>query len=170
MSFSCKRKDQLFWIWYTKLIGLEDDESDLIIPPEKAKKTLQTIYQKNVIGFGKGLMGAVNGRKSDGSQHFSLQGDEVWVGTTFDYASNCILHGLKEEGMHAAYGAYYVVYSPYGQGYFFKTTEAYRDPDEFIYNEPNTQYGEKLFRAMKYMRPGAILAVLEALLITKGGK
>lgn len=128
MSFSCKRKDQLFGIWYTKLMDLDDNESRMIIPLEKAKKTLQTIYQKNVIGFGKSLMGAVNGRKADGSQHLSLQGDEVWIGTTFAYSSNCILHGLKKEGMQAAYGAYYVVYSPYGQGYFFKTPEAYRDP------------------------------------------
>ncbi len=156
--------DQLFGIWYTKWMGLEDKESERIIPPENARRTLETIYQINVLDYGKGLMGAVNGRKADGSQHFSQQGDEVWVGTTFAFASNCILHGLKEEGMHAAYGAYHVVYSPHGQGYFFKTPEAYRHPDEFVYNNPEKKYGENLFRAMKYMRPGAIWAVYEALM------
>ncbi len=34
--------------------------------------------------------------------------------------------------MHTAYGLYHVVYSPYGQGYFFKTPEAYRNPEEEI--------------------------------------
>jgi non-lysosomal glucosylceramidase len=155
--------DQLFGIWYTKLTGLEEKEDDRIAPLEQVKKTLQTIYEKNVIGFGKGLMGAVNGRKADGTQHFSIQGDEVWTGTTYAYASNCILHGLKKEGMHAAYGVYSVVYGPYGQGYFFKTPEAYRDPEEFVYNDRKTKHGDKLFRAMKYMRPGAIWAVYEAL-------
>jgi non-lysosomal glucosylceramidase len=155
--------DQLFGIWYTKLMGLEGEEKEWVIPREKAERTLKTIYRINVLDYGSGLMGAVNGRKADGTQHFSQQGDEVWVGTTFAFASNCILHGLKEEGMHAAYGAFYVVYSPYGQGYFFKTPEAYRHPDEFVYNNPEKKYGEKLFRAMKYMRPGAIWSVYEAL-------
>jgi non-lysosomal glucosylceramidase len=159
--------DQLFGIWYSKLLGMEDDEDRLIISSDRAGRTLETIYRKNVLGYGKGLMGAVNGRKADGTQLFSQQGDEVWVGTTFAFASNCILHGLKEEGMHAAYGAYYVVYSPYGQGYFFKTPEAYRRPEEFVYNDPTEKYGDRLFRAMKYMRPGAIWGIYEALIKNK---
>lgn len=155
--------DQLFGLWYAKLLGLEEKQSDRIIPLEQAKRTLQTIYRKNVLGFGKGLMGAVNGRTSEGKQLFSQQGDEVWTGTTYAYASNCILHGLIEQGMHTAYGEYYVVYSPYGQGYFFKTPEAYCNPEEGIWNKPETKYGDKLFRATKYMRPGAVWAVLESL-------
>lgn len=160
--------DQLFGIWYSKIVGLENDESNRIIPYEQAKKSLQTIYQKNVLGFGHGLMGAVNGRNAEGKQLFSQQGDEVWTGTTYAFASNCILHGLVKEGMHTAYGEYYVVYSPYGQGYFFKTPEAYCNPEESVWNNPKVKYGEKLFRAMKYMRPGAIWSVWEAL--SKGGK
>lgn len=155
--------DQLFGLWYTKILGLEEEESERIIPFEQAEKALQTIYKKNVLGFGNGLMGAVNGRNSEGKQLFSQQGDEVWTGTTYAFASNCILHGLVKEGMHTAYGEYYVVYGPYGQGYFFKTPEAYCDPEERIWNKPDTKYAEKLFRAMKYMRPGAIWAVWEAL-------
>jgi non-lysosomal glucosylceramidase len=162
--------DQLFGLWYTKILGLEEEESARIIPLEQARKSLQTVYEKNVLGFGRGLMGAVNGRDADGQQLFSQQGDEVWVGTTFAFASNCILHGLLREGMHAAYGVYHVVYSPYGQGYFFKTPEAYNDPDEGVWNNPESKYDEKLFRAMKYMRPGAIWAVHEALLQVKNKK
>jgi non-lysosomal glucosylceramidase len=159
--------DQLFGLWCAKILGLEEEESEQIIPLEQAKRTLKTIYQKNVLGFGEGLMGAVNGRNAEGKQLFSQQGDEVWTGTTYAFASNCILHGLIEEGMRTAYGAYYTVYSPYGQGYYFKTPEAYCDPEEFEWNKPDSKYGEKLFRAMKYMRPGAIWAVLEALTKTQ---
>ena len=159
--------DQLFGLWYSMILGLEEDEGERSIPQEQAKKTLHTIFQKNVLGFGKGLMGAVNGRNAQGKQLFSQQGDEVWTGTTYALASNCILHGLKKEGMHTAYGAYYVVYGPYGQGYFFKTPEAYCNPEEGIWNKPKTKYGDNLFRAMKYMRPGAIWAVYEALIKEK---
>jgi non-lysosomal glucosylceramidase len=162
--------DQLFGLWYTKILGIEDEEDLRIIPLEQAKKSLQTVYEKNVLGFGDGLMGAVNGRDAQGQQLFSQQGDEVWVGTTFAFASNCILHGLLKEGMHAAYGVYHMVYSPFGQGYFFKTPEAYNNPEEGVWNKPETKYGEKLFRAMKYMRPGAIWAVYEALLQMKDMK
>ncbi len=65
--------------------------------------------------------------------------------------------------MHTAYGLYHVIYSPFGQGYFFKTPEAYLDPDEALWNDPAAKYGEKTFRAMKYMRPGAVWALYEAL-------
>ena len=156
--------DQLFGAWYSKIIGLEKEEQKPIIPLEKVKKALRTIYEKNVLGFGNGLLGAVNGRSAEGKQLFSQQGDEVWVGTTYAFASNCILHGLLQEGMHAAYGLYHVTYSPYGQGYFFKTPEAYCNPEEGVWNNPQVKYGEKLFRAMKYMRPGAVWAVYEALI------
>jgi non-lysosomal glucosylceramidase len=156
--------DQLFGLWYTKIMGIEDEEDVRIIPVEQARESLQTVYEKNVLGFGDGLMGAVNGRDAQGQQLFSQQGDEVWVGTTYAFASNCILHGMIEEGMHAAYGVFHMVYSPYGQCYFFKTPEAYNNPAEGVWNSPDTKYGEKLFRAMKYMRPGAIWAVYETLM------
>lgn len=162
--------DQLFGLWYTKILDLEDGGADRIIPMDQARRSLKTVYEKNVLGFGRGLMGAVNGRNAEGQQLFSQQGDEVWVGTTYSFASNCILHGLLKEGMHTAYGVYHVVYSPYGQGYFFKTPEAYNDPEEGVWDNPETKYGEKLFRAMKYMRPGAIWAVHDALLQMKGKK
>lgn len=154
--------DQLFGLWYTKIMGLEDQIEDRIIPMELAKKILRTIYERNVLGFGNGLLGAVNGRTSQGEQLLSQQGDEVWIGTSYAYASNCLLHGLAEEGWQTAYGVYHVVYSPYGQGYFFKSPEAYCNPLEKRWDQPESLYGEDLFRAMKYMRPGAVWAVLEA--------
>jgi uncharacterized protein (DUF608 family) len=94
----------------------------------------------------------------------SQQGDEVWVGTAYAFTSNCILHGMKDEGMHTAYGVFHTTYTPFGQGYFFRSPEAYLNPDELVWNNPGVRYGETLFRVMKYMRPGAVWAVYEALL------
>ncbi len=158
--------DQLFGVWYSGMLGLEGDETWRIVPREQARRALGTIFEKNVLGFGGGLMGAVNGRKSDGRQLFSQQGDEVWVGTAYAFAANCALHGPRDEALRTAYGIYHIVYSPFGQGYFFKTPEAYLNPEEDVWNNPGVKNGERLFRAMKYMRPGAVWALHEALLKT----
>ncbi|MGB9893432.1 MAG: GH116 family glycosyl hydrolase, partial [Candidatus Saccharicenans sp.] len=131
--------DQLFGLWYAKMLGLEDKEP--LISPEQAKRTLSTVFRTNVAGFGDGLMGAVNGRKSSGEQLLSQQGDEVWVGTAYAFAANCLLHGLKKEAWQTVYGVYRVVWSPEGQGYFFKTPEAYLNPKEPVWNNPSKKYG-----------------------------
>jgi non-lysosomal glucosylceramidase len=156
--------DQLFGVWYSRMLDLEDDEDAAIVPPARVSRTLRTIYAKNVLGYGGGLMGAVNGRRADGGQLRSQQGDEVWVGTSYALAAHLVLEGLVDEGLHTAYGLYHVVYSPFGQGYFFKTPEAYLDPGETLWNDAAKTYGERTFRAMKYMRPGAVWALYEALL------
>jgi non-lysosomal glucosylceramidase len=156
--------DQLFGYWYSSMLGLEGGGRNPIVTEDRARRTLRTIYEKNVLGYGGGLMGAVNGRTADGKQLRSQQGDEVWVGTAYAFAADCLLHGLTDEGMHTAYGLYHIVWSPFGQGYFFKTPEAYLNPHETVWNDPGAKYGEKLFRAMKYMRPGAVWAVYRALL------
>jgi non-lysosomal glucosylceramidase len=109
-------------------------------------------------------MGAVNGRTAAGRQVRSQQADEVWVGTAYALAANSALYGLGEEAMRIAYGVYHVVYSPFGQGYFFKTPEGYLDPEEFVWDNPEAKNGDRLFRAMKYMRPGAVWALYDALL------
>jgi non-lysosomal glucosylceramidase len=156
--------DQLFGVWYARMLGLEADDDMAIAPPVEVGRTLRTIYEKNVLGFGGGVMGAVNGRKADGGQLRSQQGDEVWVGTAYALAAHLVLDGLVGEGLHTAYGLYHIVYSPFGQGYFFKTPEAYLDPAETLWNDPAKTYGDRSFRAMKYMRPGAVWALYEALL------
>lgn len=155
--------DQLFGVWYSAMLGLEGEEAGRIIPEPRVRRALHTIFEKNVLGFGQGLMGAVNGRKSDGSQLFSQQGDEVWVGTSYALAANMALHELREEALRTAYGVYYIVYGPFGHGYFFKTPEAYCNPEEKQWNNPSVRYGDRVFRAMKYMRPGSIWALGEAL-------
>jgi non-lysosomal glucosylceramidase len=156
--------DQLFGLWYATMLGLEEKEP--IISREKVDRALRTIFRTNVAGFGDGLMGAVNGRKASGEQLLSQQGDEVWVGTAYAFAANCLLHGLEKEAWQTAYGIYRVVWSPEGQGYFFKTPEAYLNPEERVWNNPGSNYGQNLFRAMKYMRPGATWAIYRAFLET----
>jgi non-lysosomal glucosylceramidase len=156
--------DQLFGVWYAAMTGVETTNGVPIVPEDRVRRALRTIYEKNVLGYGGGLLGAVNGRSAAGAQLRSQQGDEVWVGTAYAFASNCILHGMKDEGMHTAYGVFHTTYTPFGQGYFFKSPEAYLNPDELVWNNPGTRYGETLFRVMKYMRPGAVWAVYEALL------
>ena len=155
--------DQLFGVWYAGMLGLEADGRDPIVPPVDVQRALRTVYEKNVLGFGGGVMGAVNGRKAGGGQLRTQQGDEVWVGTAYAFAADLVLNGLVDEGLHTAYGLYHVVYSPFGQGYFFKTPEAYLDPNEARWNDPAAKYGERTFRAMKYMRPGAVWALYEAI-------
>ncbi len=156
--------DQLFGVWYSEMLGLEEDKGIRIVPSAQVRRALRTIFEKNVLGFGGSLMGAVNGRTAAGRQLHSQQGDEVWVGTAYAFASNCALNGLRDEALRTAFGIYHVVYSPFGQGYFFKTPEAYLDPEEDVWNNPGIKNGERLFRAMKYMRPGAVWALYEALL------
>jgi len=154
--------DQLFGSWLADITGL-NDAGEPVVAPDRVRRTLGTIHRLNVLAFGRGLMGAVNGRTAGGGQLFTDQGDEVWTGTTYAYASHCILAGLVDQGMRAAYGVYYSTYSPYGFGFFFKTPEAYCNPEEFQ-QDGGRLYGRNIFRAQKYMRPGAVWAVYEALL------
>lgn len=156
--------DQLFGVWYARMLGIEADDDRAVAPPADVSRALRTVYGANVLGYGRGLMGAVNGRRADGSQLRGQQGDEVWVGTAYAFAAHLALEGLVEEALHTAYGVYHVVYSPFGQGYFFKTPEAYLDPGEAQWDDASKTHGERTFRAMKYMRAGAVWALYEALL------
>jgi non-lysosomal glucosylceramidase len=154
--------DQLFGAWYADLVGL-GSFGPPVVAPERVRRALRTIYDKNVRGFGQGLLGAVNGRTAEGGQLFTDQGDEVWVGTSYAFASYCLLAGLGGPGLETAYGVYHSVYSPYGFGLFFKTPEAYCNPRELRWDDRERTYGRNVFRAQKYMRPGAVWAVLESL-------
>jgi non-lysosomal glucosylceramidase len=155
--------DQLFGSWLAAITRLDTSEGP-VVDPSRVERTLQTIFKTNVLGFGRGLLGAVNGRTERAEQLFSDEGDEVWTGTTYAYASHCILAGLVEQGLQSAYGVYQSIYSPYGFGLFFKTPEAYCNPEESRWDNRSLRYGRNVFRAQKYMRPGAIWAVYEALL------
>jgi non-lysosomal glucosylceramidase len=134
--------DQLAGQWYADATGLGD-----LVSPERILTALRTVYESNVLGFGDGDMGAVNGIRPDGSIDESTeQSAESWTGTTYGLAAFMIGRGLTEEGWRTAHGAFAVTY---GRGLWFRTPEAYLQDGRY--------------RAAMYLRPLAIWAIEHAL-------
>ncbi len=134
--------DQLAGQWYADATQLGD-----LVAPERVVTALRTIYESNVLGFGGGDMGAVNGTRPDGAIDESTeQSAESWTGTTYGLAAFMIGRGLSEEGWRTAHGAYAVTYD---RGLWFRTPEAYLENGEY--------------RAAMYLRPLAIWAIEHAL-------
>jgi len=134
--------DQLAGQWYADATGLGD-----LVSPDRIVTALHTIYEANVLGFGGGDMGAVNGIRPDGSIDDSTeQSAESWTGTTYGLAAFMIGRGLTDEGWQTAHGAYAVTY---GRGLWFRTPEAYLQDGRY--------------RAAMYLRPLAIWAIEHAL-------
>ena len=131
--------DQLAGQWYANMTGLGD-----LVPREMQRSALKKIFDFNVMKFGKGEMGAVNGMAADGSIiTTNEQVQEVWTGTTFGVAALMLSDGMKDEAYHTAWGVYHVTYET--KGYWFRTPEAY----DLTGN----------YRASMYMRPAAIWAM-----------
>jgi len=64
-----------------------------VLPVDRVKKALQTIYKMNVLGFNGGKMGAVNGMMPDGNvDMYTIQSEEVWTGVTYALSSLMISH------------------------------------------------------------------------------
>jgi non-lysosomal glucosylceramidase len=134
--------DQLAGQWYADATGLGD-----LVSPERILTALRTVYESNVLGFGGGDMGAVNGIRPDGSIDESTeQSAESWIGTTYALAAFMIGRGLVPEGWRTAHGAFAVTY---GRGLWFRTPEAYLEDGRY--------------RAAMYLRPLAIWAIEHAL-------
>ncbi len=131
--------DQLAGQWYANMNGLGD-----LVPHDMQMKSLKKIYDFNVMKFGKGEMGAVNGIAPDGTLvRTNEQVQEVWTGTTFGAAALMLSEGLKDEGYRTAWGVYHTTYET--QGYWFRTPEAWDESGHY--------------RASMYMRPAAIWAM-----------
>jgi non-lysosomal glucosylceramidase len=134
--------DQLAGQWYADVTGLGD-----LVASDRTTTALRTVHELNVVAFGDGLLGAVNGMRKDGSiDESSEQSAEVWVGTTYALAAFMIGRGLVDEGWETARGAAAVTYE---RGLWFRTPEAY------------DRHGN--FRASLYLRPLAIWAIEDAL-------
>jgi len=134
--------DQLAGQWWADATGLGG-----IAPVAHVDTALRTTFERNVLGFGDGWMGAVNGTRPDGTvDESSEQSQEVWVGTTWALAAFMLGRGLLAEAWQTAEGAERVIER---RGYRFRTPEAY-DVD-----------GN--FRASMYLRPLAIWAIEHAL-------
>jgi non-lysosomal glucosylceramidase len=131
--------DQLAGQWYAGMTGLGD-----VVPREMQLKALKKIFDLNVMKFGGGNFGAVNGIAADGSLlHSNEQVEEVWVGTTFSVAALMLDDGMKDEAYRTAWGLYHTSYET--KGYWFRTPEAW------------DIHGN--YRASMYMRPAAIWAM-----------
>jgi non-lysosomal glucosylceramidase len=134
--------DQLAGQWYADATGLGD-----LVAPERIERALRVVYESNVLGFGGGDMGAVNGTRPDGAIDESTeQSAESWTGTTYGLAAFMIGRGLVDEGWRTAHGTFAVTY---GRGLWFRTPEAYLQ--------------DGAFRAAMYLRPLAIWAIEHAL-------
>lgn len=128
--------DQLAGQWYANLTGLGD-----LVPANMRVSALKKIFEFNVMKFGGGDMGALNGIAADGrvlTDNEQIQ--EVWVGTTFGLCAEMVAEGLEREAFSTAKGIYDVVYEK--KGYWFRTPEAWGT--------------NGMYRASMYMRPAAI--------------
>jgi len=131
--------DQLAGQWYAKACGLKP-----IVAEPNAYLALKTIYQKNVLGFKNGTLGAINGMKPDGQlDDTCMQSLEVWTGTTFALAATMLQQGLVREAFETAKGIIMPTYHEFG--YMFQTPEAW---------DVKGQY-----RSAAYMRPLCIWAI-----------
>ncbi|XP_067171616.1 non-lysosomal glucosylceramidase isoform X3 [Apteryx mantelli] len=119
-----------------------------VFPKSHVVSALKTIFEKNVMGFAGGTMGAVNGMTPDGvPDTSSIQSNEVWIGVVYALAATMIQEGLVQEGFHTAEGCYRTVWERLGMA--FQTPEAYCE--------------KKVFRSLAYMRPLSIWSMQLAL-------
>lgn len=75
--------------WYLRCSGFDEYNS---FEEEKIKSCLNTIYEYNILKYGNGKYGAVNGMKTNGKiDTSSLQSEESWIGVSDSIASLMIL-------------------------------------------------------------------------------
>jgi non-lysosomal glucosylceramidase len=133
------QSDQLAGQWYANLTGLGD-----IVPRKMRLSALKKIFDLNVMKFGNGELGAINGLAADGSViRTNGQVQEVWTGTTFALASEMLAEGMRDEAFKTAWGIYHTAFET--KGYWFRTPESWNV--------------DGYFRASMYIRPLAIWAM-----------
>ncbi len=70
--------------WYLRSSGFKHE----VFEKEKIKSCLDTIFEYNVMKYGNGKLGSVNGMRPDGSIDItSMQSEEMWIGVTNAFAS-----------------------------------------------------------------------------------
>ncbi len=131
--------DQLCGQFYAKLLGLPD-----IVPPECARKALETIYDTCFLQFHNGTLGAANGLLPNGQPEHphATHPLEVWIGINFGLAAFLWQSGMTAEAWRLAE---VVVQQVYEHGLQFRTPEAIT--------------AQGTFRACMYLRPMAIWAL-----------
>jgi non-lysosomal glucosylceramidase len=135
--------DQLAGQWYAGALGLPS-----VAPRDQIVSALQSVFELNVMQFGGGALGAVNGMRPDGRvDDTDMQAEEVWSGVTYALAAMMLQEGLDREAWQTAWGAYNVTYVT--GGFWFRTPEAWT--------------ADQSFRGSMYMRPQSIWAIEHAL-------
>lgn len=131
--------DQLCGQFYARLLGLED-----IVPVEKARSALKTIYDACFLKFHDGQFGAANGVRPDGSpvNPSDTHPLEVWTGINFGLAAFMVQIGMKAEALRLTEA---IVRQVYENGLQFRTPEAIT--------------AQGTFRASHYLRAMAIWAI-----------
>lgn len=96
--------DQLAGFWYLRLCGHQYEVRDIDhsqwrdivsvqdFEKERVDSVLHTIFKNNVMAFGNGKLGAVNGMNKAGQLEIvSLQSEEIWTGVTYGLSSTMIM-------------------------------------------------------------------------------
>lgn len=66
-----------------------------MFPKDHVKKSLESVFELNVMPYDGGTMGAINGARPDGSKDItSCQSDEFWSGVTYSLAA-LMLHEVR---------------------------------------------------------------------------
>ncbi|KAL5845782.1 hypothetical protein ACOSQ3_009306 [Xanthoceras sorbifolium] len=137
--------DQLAGQWYARACGLLP-----IADEDKVRRTLEKIYNFNVLKVKGGARGAVNGMLPDGRVDMSaLQSKEIWPGVTYALAASMIQEGMVDMAFQTAAGIYEAAWSQEGLGYSFQIPEGWNTDDQY--------------RSICYMRPLAIWGMQWAL-------
>ena len=79
--------------WYLRSSGFQHE----VFEKDKVQSCLETIFEFNVMKYGKGRMGSVNGMRPNGTVDItSMQSEEMWVGITNSLASLMIYEVIYE--------------------------------------------------------------------------
>ena len=114
--------DQLAGFWYLRLsghkyevrFGIEVNKSDAFsfcsvkdFEKERVNSVLNTVFDANVMAFGGGKLGAVNGMTNTGQLEIvSMQSEEIWTGVTYGLSSTMIMEVIIYNATSArGYGA-----------------------------------------------------------------
>lgn len=154
--------DQMAGQWYARACGLPS-----IVAPERARSALRKVYTHNVMQFGDGKRGAVNGMRPDTGKadQSSMQSREVWTGTTYAAAAAMLQESyfddddeldspavpLRQAAFATIRGIWQSGWKDFG--YWFATPEAW---------ELNGNY-----RSIGYMRPLSVWALHWAMVYGK---
>ncbi|CAF4494167.1 unnamed protein product [Rotaria socialis] len=144
----CIMSDQLAGFWYLRLSGHKYDDFE----KDRIDSVLNTIFNMNVMAFGDGKLGAVNGMTSTGQLEIaSMQSEEIWTGVTYGLSSTMIMENMISQGFLTSEGVYNTCYNVAGLA--FQTPEALMQDGHF--------------RSCGYMRPLAIWAIQKAIELSR---